>query len=167
MRERMICHAVRPTAFVVILSLAVLGSPVQAQDEPTPAQVGEAVDLTPDQIDRQRRAEQGDADAQYRLGLSYNLGLGVPADASEAVAWYRRAAEQGHAGAQLALGNMFAIGRGVPKDDAAAIVWYRRAGEQGDASVQYLLGDIFAGSAGSGGVPQDFVEAVAWYRRAA
>ena len=40
-------------------------------------------------------AEQGDAAAQYNLGLMYDNGQGVPQDYAEAVKWYRLAAEQG------------------------------------------------------------------------
>ena len=45
-------------------------------------------------------AEQGDATAQYNLGLMYDEGEGVPQDDAEAVRWYRLAAEQGDASAQ-------------------------------------------------------------------
>ena len=41
-------------------------------------------------------AEQGDADAQDKLGVTYAGGEGVPQDYAEAVRWYRLAAEQGH-----------------------------------------------------------------------
>ena len=37
-------------------------------------------------------AEQGDAQAQYRMGVLNREGLGVPQDFAEAVRWYRRAA---------------------------------------------------------------------------
>src|SRR5438874_281250 len=40
-------------------------------------------------------ADQGDAVAQARLGLLYQLGEGVPQDYAEAVKWYRLAADQG------------------------------------------------------------------------
>jgi TPR repeat protein len=40
------------------------------------------------------QAEQGDAEAQYYLGLMYDRGQGVPQDHAEAVKWLRRAAEQ-------------------------------------------------------------------------
>ena len=40
-------------------------------------------------------AEQGDARAQYNLGVMYAEGEGVPQDYKAAVQWYRRAAEQG------------------------------------------------------------------------
>ena len=40
-------------------------------------------------------AEQGDALAQYNLGLMYDKGQGVPQDYKTAVKWYTLAAEQG------------------------------------------------------------------------
>ena len=51
-------------------------------------------------------AEQGDADAQFNLGLMYRNGEGVQQDHKESAKWFRRAAEQGHAGAQSRLGFM-------------------------------------------------------------
>ena len=47
-----------------------------------------------------RGAEQGDADAQFNLGVMYAEGEGVARDDAEARRWYRKAAEQGHADAQ-------------------------------------------------------------------
>ena len=49
-------------------------------------------------------AEQGVAQAQYKLGWMYSNGLGVPQDYKEAVKWYRLSAEQGDAQAQYNLG---------------------------------------------------------------
>ena len=40
-------------------------------------------------------AEQGNASAQYNLGVMYANGRGVPQDYAEAMKWYRLAAEQG------------------------------------------------------------------------
>ena len=45
-------------------------------------------------------AEQGNAPAQYNLGLMYARGEGVPQDYTEAVKWFRLAAEQGNAKAK-------------------------------------------------------------------
>ena len=45
-----------------------------------------------------RAAEQGDAEAQYNLGLMYLEGLGVKQDNVEAYAWIRTAAAQGKGG---------------------------------------------------------------------
>ncbi len=43
-------------------------------------------------------AEQGDAEAQYNLGLMYLEGQGVKQDNVEAYAWIRTAAAQGRSG---------------------------------------------------------------------
>ena len=43
-------------------------------------------------------AEQGDASAQYNLGVMYLEGLGVKQDSVEAYAWIRTAAAQGKRG---------------------------------------------------------------------
>ncbi len=78
-------------------------------------------------------AEQGNADAQFYLGVMYRDGQGVPQNDAEAVQWYRKAAEQGDASAQYKLGIGYGKGQGVPQDDAEAAKWYRKAAEQGDA----------------------------------
>ena len=47
-----------------------------------------------DPVKRYRKAaEQGDAEAQNRLGVCYEYGKGVPQDYQEAVKWYRKAVE--------------------------------------------------------------------------
>ena len=45
-------------------------------------------------------AEQGDAEAQFKLGVMYMNGHGVQQDYAEAATWFGRAAEQGVAQAQ-------------------------------------------------------------------
>ena len=68
-------------------------------------------------------AQQGDADAQYNLGVMYDKGHGVIQDYKEAVRLYRRAAEQGHASAQSNLANRYYYGEGVIKDIVYAHMW--------------------------------------------
>ena len=126
-----------------------------------------AVDVaagTEELVELRRLAEQGDADAQYNLGVMYDNGEGVPEDNAEAVKWYRMAAEQGHAGTQFMLGLMYAYGDGVPEDDAEAVKWYRMAAEQGHAGTQFMLGVMYNNGEG---VPEDYVRAYAWYNLAA
>jgi TPR repeat protein len=53
-------------------------------------------------------ADQGDAAAQYNLGLMYVDGHGVAQDDAAAVSWFRKAADQGYADAQYNLGLMYA-----------------------------------------------------------
>ena len=69
-------------------------------------------------------ADQGNANAQTKLGLIYGLGLGVPEDDAAAVSWFRKAADQGHAPAQYTLGFMYGNGVGVPQDYVQAHKWF-------------------------------------------
>jgi uncharacterized protein len=55
-------------------------------------------------------AQQGNAEAQYYLGLMYRSGHGVPHDDATAVYWYKKAAEQGHQKAKYYLDILFAEG---------------------------------------------------------
>ena len=68
-------------------------------------------------------AEQGDAYAQYNLGVMYDNGQGVPKDYKTAVKWYTLAAEQGYALAQFNLGVMYNKGEGVIQDYVRAHMW--------------------------------------------
>ncbi len=89
-------------------------------------------------------AEQGHAEAEFRLGVMYEKGIGVPRDYVQAVKWYRKAADQGLAEAQQRLGFMYAAGKGVPKDQAKAIKWYRLAAGQEGAKVERRPGALQA-----------------------
>jgi TPR repeat protein len=109
-------------------------------------------------------AEQGDADAQYNLGLMYANGHGVPQDHVEAAMWFRPLAELGDAGAQFALGFMYANGHGVPQDHVEAATWYRAAAEQGEAHAQASLGVMYRYGKG---VLLDLVLAHMWFNLSA
>jgi len=78
-------------------------------------------------------AAQGDADAQYMLGLSYGTGRGVPDDHKKAAEWFLRAAQQGHAKAQYFPGRSFASGDGVTKDLVQAYMWFDLAAKASPA----------------------------------
>ena len=84
-------------------------------------------DPDPTLTELRRQAEQGDASAQFNLGVRYVVGLGVLHDYQEAVSWYRKAAEQGYAGAQDNLGVRYADGKGVPQDYVQAHKWVNLA----------------------------------------
>ncbi len=81
-------------------------------------------------------AEQGDATAQFNVGLMYVDGLGVPKDYAEAVRWLRKAAEQGDTDAQNYLGVMYDYGPGVPQDYVQAHMWYNLAAARGNESAR-------------------------------
>lgn len=81
-------------------------------------------------------AEQGLPDAQYKLAVMYDLGLGVPQNHTEAFKWYGKAADLGHADAQNNLGIMYETGLGVPRDYVQALVWFHLATSRFPASEQ-------------------------------
>ena len=89
-------------------------------------------------------AEQGDASAQYNLGLLYQYGLGVERQLAVAAKWYGRAAENGDADAQKAIGDLYVKGFWGKKDYAKAATWYRMAAEQGHPEAERKLGILFA-----------------------
>jgi hypothetical protein len=97
-------------------------------------------------------ALQGDADAQFKVGVMYDQGWGVPQNYTLALACFRESAQQG------------AAGRGVARDEAEAALWYHEAAEQGNVAAQNNLGAMYQTGQG---VPQDDAQALAWYRKAA
>lgn len=86
-------------------------------------------------------AKDGNAEAQYVLGMMYRAGRGVPHDYNEARKWYLLAAEQGHPVAQFYLGWMYARGRGVPKDYIQSHMWIdiAIANASGEAKKEFIV----------------------------
>jgi hypothetical protein len=65
---------------------------------------GEVTQISRESLENiMKAANQGNAEAQYRLGVLYAKGMGVKKDRREAYKWYRKAASQGHARAQEAM----------------------------------------------------------------
>jgi hypothetical protein len=85
-------------------------------------------DVEKDQVEAlkwyRKAADQGDARAQFNLGVMYANGRGVAEDYVEAARWFRKAADQGNAKAQFNLGVMYYNGDGVEKDYAEAYAWW-------------------------------------------
>jgi len=109
------------------------------------------------------KADQGNADAQYNLGVYYASGVGVSESDTEAVRLYRMAAEQGHAEAQHILASCYWLGKGVIKNYPEAVKWWRIAAEQGNANAQGSLGSCYEEGEG---VTKNLVEAYAYYNLA-
>ena len=114
---------------------------------------------TEEVADLRRLAEQGDAAAQYDLGLAYRCGGGVPKDYVEAARWFRLAAEQGDVTAQFILGSMYDSSNIGPMDCAEAVKWWRLAAEQGHVDAQCFLGLMYMNGEG---VPKNYIEAYKW-----
>ncbi|MBI2806128.1 MAG: SEL1-like repeat protein [Planctomycetes bacterium] len=121
-------------------------------------------------------AEQGDAQAQFKLGVMYHLGIGNLSDIGEAVKWLRKSAEQGNV---KALNYLYIYSRqsfpDAPRplniDETEAFSWVKKAAEKGDKDSQFDLGYAYENGKGANqfgkGVPNDATQAKAWYEKAA
>ncbi len=108
-------------------------------------------------------AERGNADAQYRIAIMYQNGLGVVRNEQKALQFMQTAAEQGHALAQHGLGFMYMEGDCVARDGAQAVNWFRRAAEQGLTGSQTTLAMMYEEGRGVDKNPE---ESRRWYQRA-
>ena len=76
-------------------------------------------------------AESGEPEAQYRLAVQYQAGLGVVQNPLQAYHWMRAAAEQNHDLALHGLGIMYLYGECVDKNETEAARWLQRAADRG------------------------------------
>jgi len=104
-------------------------------------------------------AQQGDANAQVKLGDWYRKGAGASPDWEKARFWYQKAAAQGHARGLLKLGVIYWEGLGVPQNRNEAVKLYLKSAALGDADAGSKL--AYAYKLGVG-VPKDDARALHW-----
>ena len=85
-------------------------------------------------------AEQGDAEAQFNLGMMYDEGDGVTQDFIQAIKWHTKAAEQGHVDAPLHIGFIYSGRQDFPQDRVKAREWYIKASQAGNTRAEHILG---------------------------
>lgn len=112
----------------------------------------------------EQKANQGEEDAQYELGMLYKNGSGVQKDYMKAIEWLTKAADQGEDIAQKNLGEMYENGLGVPQDYTKAIELYTQSAKQGNAIALMKLGVIYEN--GKKTIPQDKEKAKEYYKQA-
>ena len=111
-----------------------------------------------------KAGELGSLDAQRDLGALYATGDWTgPRDAIRAAEWYQRAAERGHPDAQYNLGFMCLLGEGVEANPDEGLRWLKRSADQGDECAIRLLADLYCN--GKWAIPADAVEAELWQER--
>jgi len=74
-------------------------------------------------------------DKQFKTGLAYLNGDGVPVNKKEAFKYFKLAADQGHAEAQFNVGHLYGN-----KDES--LKYYKLAADQGNIDAQYIVGNI-------------------------
>lgn len=111
-----------------------------------------------------KAAENGDAEAQDRLGLLYSNGQGLTQNYVQAVYWWRKAAQQGNVKAEYNLGLSYQNGQGVMLDHAQAANWFRKGADQDYAPAENGLGVLYYLGQGVG---RDYAQSVYWWKKAA
>jgi TPR repeat protein len=91
----------------------------------------------------------GDADAQYRVGLSFLGADNADANPLQSARWLSLAARKGHAGAQARLGKILFNGEGIEPNPVEGLMWLtvaaRRAANTPDAEwIQQMLNDAMS-----------------------
>lgn len=112
-----------------------------------------------------KAADQGLADAQYRLGCLYSNFeaddlLRTIAYEHDSIEWFRKAALQGHSDAQFYLGQFLDNGWETPKNPHEAMKWYMKSAQNNNPHALYALAVHFDGES-------DFDEAFKFYTKAA
>ncbi|MFZ4875577.1 tetratricopeptide repeat protein [Janthinobacterium sp. Mn2066] len=109
-------------------------------------------------------ARQGVPRAQAILAQRMLTGEGLPADAKQAVYWFRQAAARDDVEAVNMLGRCLENGWGVPADAQLAVYWYRQAATLGLDWGRYNLANLLMSGKG---IDADRAAALALYRQAA
>jgi hypothetical protein len=121
----------RSSSFRVIAVCAIAAASVAAQDQ--------------DFASVQRKAQGGDAIAQYNLAKDYIGGIGVARDPAQGLAWLVKSADQGYFGAEYALAYMYLNGAvKLPKDEHEAAKWFWKAAKQQNKASQDKLAAMLA-----------------------
>lgn len=89
----------------------------------------------------EKAANDGNAQAQYKLGFAKKIGIDIPKDKEGAVEWLRKSARQGNMNGQYWLGEAYKDGDGVIKSEAIAAEWFKLAYKSGykSAALQLLF----------------------------
>lgn len=113
------------------------------------------------------KAEEGDLEAQCRLGILYSKLVHEDEGAGEArkncATWLLKAAEKGHAVAQYELTQNFAYGWGVPQSYENEHLWALKAAKQGHGMAARLVGIQFSEGRG---VAKDEKKSFEWFSKA-
>jgi TPR repeat protein len=114
------------------------------------------------------RAEQGEAQAFFELGLAYSAGMIVDTDLEQAVAYFRRAYELGLEEPIYYLARAYEDGGpGLERDPTEAFTWWRQAAIWGRSAATsqayYRVGRAYAEGVV---VVRDRNQAILWLEKA-
>ena len=146
--------------------------------------------LEPYSVELVKKAEAGDAQAQFLVGKYLLRGIGVSKNEQEAIKWYMLSAKQGHVRSMNTLGAFYLdnkvdspetdaeIAKAVPemsfsiakKDKKQphnleqAVYWFFLSADGGNPRAKYNIGLLYASGRG---LEQSDIDAVKWWKDAA
>lgn len=148
---------------LLLVVAAVLSLNVYAQTQPIGVLEGVPSDQDTQNFEKVlANAKQGDAQAQYTLGMMYQNGAGVAPDDSQARYWLEKSAYQDEVKAQAELGRMYLTGFGGEQDAEKGNYWLKHAADQGDLTGELYWGMIYHDSTD----PQKFQKAQEYLNKA-
>jgi len=108
-------------------------------------------------------AEQGNAEAQYKVGEMYETGRGVDQDREKAREWYTKAAKQDHPKSKYRLLFLDIQKSGMNVERKQQLVQLQKDANSGVGDAQYFLGKMYAAGVG---VPKNINNAQTWLSKA-
>ncbi len=105
-------------------------------------------------------AVQGNATAQYNLGLMYKNGIGVDKDNEEALGWFTLGSDNGHMLSKYALGLLYYHGKGTSLNFNKAMNLFLDASFMGHPASQIIIGNMYYFGQGVG---KNFPKAHMWW----
>jgi len=109
-------------------------------------------------------AEQGNPEAQYKVGEMYETGKGVQKDPAIALTWFEKAAAQDHKKAVYKLLYLDIKSNGMNNHSKTQLGVLRQESASGNPDAQYYLGKMYAAGVG---VPKSLDNALTWLNKAA
>ena len=108
-------------------------------------------------------AEQGNPEAQYKVGEMYEMGKGVPKNIKMANEWFEKSAKQGHKKSSYKILYNEINKNGLNDFTKSQLGNIRSEAAAGNADAQYFLGKMYAAGVG---VPKSLTNALTWLNKA-
>ena len=110
-----------------------------------------------------KAAKEGHPEGEYRLGMAYYNGNGIPQSWENSMIWLKKAADDGHAKAMEDLAKIYRYGIGTERNTMRALELYTQSAELGNGKAMKILGKVF--HTGELGV-QDEQRSIIYYEHA-
>ncbi len=108
-------------------------------------------------------AEQGNPEAQYKVGEMYEAGRGATKNTHKALTWFEKAAKQGHKKSIYKLLFLEIKSNGLNDFTKSQLGVLRQEAATGNTDAQYFLGKMYAAGVG---VPKSLHNALTWLNKA-